>query len=378
MNPTPDFVAIGLAFAAGLAIFLSGANLLSESLRAAAGEGMKRAIGRLTTNRLAGILTGAVATAALDSSSAVAIIAVGLVHARAMTFPQALGVVMGANIGTTVSSQIYALDAVKYGPVLLLPGLLLHWLGRSEAQRRWGGAVFGLGLVFFALTHLEEAARPLRDYGPFRALMLRMADPLWGVLAGAAVTAVIQSSSAMMGILIALAGQGAVRLDAAVAMMLGAEIGTCPDVLVASAGRSREAVRVGVFQLGFNVACVALAVGLVGPLTRAAAWLAGADVKRQLATAHVLFNVGGVLASVWFTRTIAGAVERLIPDRAGGPSAGDAETGPAGSPAEPSSAAADPTRREPGVASGGSPPRSARSRDGLPADWHAFLFIKMM
>lgn len=315
MNGSPDFFAIGLAFAAGLAIFLLGVSLLSNSLEAAAGDRVKALVGRLTTNRFAAVATGVVATAVLDSSSAVAIIAVGLVHARAMTFPQALGVVMGANIGTTVSSQIYALDAVKYGPILLLPGLLLHWLGRSETQRHAGGAVMGLGLVFFALTHLEHAAAPLHDYGPFRDLMRRMENPLLGVAVGAAITAVIQSSSAMVGILIALVGQGAVTLDAAVAMMLGAEIGTCVDVLVASAGRSREALRVGAFQLAFNVACVALCVGLTGPLTRAAVWLAGDDVKRQLATAHVLFNVGGVVLFVGFTETIARAITRLIPDR---------------------------------------------------------------
>ena len=145
--------------------------------------------------------------------------------------------------------------------------------------------------------------------------MVRMENPLLGVLAGAAITAAIQSSSATMGILIALVGNRAVSLDAAVAIMLGAEIGTCLDVLVASAGRSREALRVGVFQLGFNVACVALFIGFTGPLTDAAKWVAGGDAKRQLATAHVLFNVGGVLAFVGFTGIMARWVERLIPDR---------------------------------------------------------------
>lgn len=314
--PSPDFVSIGLAFAAGLVFFLFGVNLLSDSLKAVAGDWMKRAIDRLTTNRFAGVATGAAATAVLDSSSAVAIIVVGLVHARAMTFPQALGVVMGANIGTTLSSQIYALDVVKYGPVLLLPGLLLHWLGTSERQRHGGGAALGLGMVFFALTHLEDAAEPLREYEPFRALMLRMENPVLGVLAGAAATAAVQSSSATMGILIAFVGQGAITLDAAVAVMLGAEIGTCVDVLVASAGRSREAVRVGVFQLGFNLACVALFIGFTGPLARAAAWAAD-DPKQQLATAHMLFNVLSVLAFVGFTRTMARGVERLVPERGG-------------------------------------------------------------
>lgn len=310
----PDFVAIGLGFTAGVVVFLFGVNLLADSLKAVAGGRMKRILAWCTCNRVAGVVAGTVATAVLDSSSAVAILVVGLVHAQALTFPQAVAVVMGANIGTTVSSQVYALDVVKYGPVLMVPGLLAHWLGRSDGRKAWGGVLLGLGFVFFALTHLEGVTKPLRDYEPFRAFMLRMENPLLGVLAGAAATAVLQSSSATMGVLIALVGQGAITMPAAVAMMLGAEVGTCLDVLVASAGRSREAVRVGVFQLIFNLATVALFVGLTGPLTSAAGWAAGDEPKRQLATGHVLVNVAGVLLFLPFTGLIARGVSRLVPD----------------------------------------------------------------
>lgn len=319
---TPVWITLG--FASGLTIFLLGISILSDHLKAAVGERMKRLIARSTANRVLAVTTGIVVTVALGSSSAALIIVVGLVHARALTFPQALGIVLGANIGTTLKSQLLALDVTEYAAALLLPGLLLHWAGRSPVQRTIGGAVLGLGLVFFALAYMETVARPLRDSAAFRGLMLSISHPLLGVLTGAAATAVIQSSSAMMAILIALCGQGAVPLDTAVAIMLGAEIGTCLDVLVASAGRSREAVRVGVFQLGFNVATVALGLLLLTPLCEAATGLAGHDVKRQLATAHVLFNVGGVVLVLGVTRTAGKVVERLIPEPEAGPPLTDA------------------------------------------------------
>lgn len=318
---SPDYLSMGLGFVAALGVFLVGVHLLSENLKVAAGERLKRLIARGTSNTGFAILSGTVATAALDSSSAVIIIVVGLVHAEAMTFRQALGVVLGANIGTTASSQLYALDVVRYAAWVALPGLALRLLGRSETWRAVGGSLLGLGMVFAALTAFEELAKPLREDESFRGLMAGLTNPLAGVAVGAVVTAALQSSSATVGILIALAGQGAVPGPVAVALMMGAEIGTCLDVLVASAGRSREAVRVGVFQLLFNVTTVLLFVGLAGPLASAAAALSG-DPKQQLALAHVLFNVAGVLLFAPFLGPVSGLVERLIPGRAG--SAGDA------------------------------------------------------
>lgn len=322
-DPTaPDFLKIGLGFAAAIVLFLYGVGLLADELKAVAGDRMRAWLARCTGNPFLGVMTGVVVTVLLDSSSAVGVIVVGLVHARAMTFPQALGVVLGANIGTTVSSQVYALDAVKYGPVLLPPGLILHALGPSDRWRRVGGVLLGLGMVFFALTYLEDLAYPLRGYEPFRAAMGRLENPLLGVLAGAAFTAVVQSSSAVMGVMITLIGQGAVTMDAAVAVMMGAEVGTTLDVLAASGTRSRAAVRVGVFHLLFNVTSVALFVGLTGLLIRAAGWLAGDDPRRQLATAHVLFNAAGVLLCVGFVGPVARGLEWLVPDRPAGGQAG--------------------------------------------------------
>lgn len=325
-----DIPSILLGLTGGLVLFLHGIGLLSSSLKAVAGPRLKRLIARFTTNRYAGVGTGAAATAALQSSSATTIMAVGLVNAGAMDLSQSLGVVMGANIGTTLTSQVFAFDLMHYGPLVMLAGLLLAALGRSPGWRELGGVVLGLGLVFFALDLMGEATRPLRDHEPFVEFLCRLENPVWGVLAGAAFTAVIQSSSAMMGILITMVGQGSMTLDAAVAIMLGAEIGTCLDTLVATIGRSREAVRVGVFQLVFNVASVLLFLGLTDPLARLAAWTAPEDVERQLANAHVLFNVTSVVVFLGFTRTAAGLVRRLIP---GGPDADAAEPEPGGEPA---------------------------------------------
>lgn len=310
-----DVQAMLLGMTAGLALFLYGVGVLSEGLQAVAGERMKRLLARATANRFAAVASGAVATTILDSSSAVTILVVGLVGAKLLDLGGALGVILGANIGTTVSSQLFALDVMRYAPVALGAGFLLGRLGRSEGWKRWGDVILALGLIFFGLEHMSEALMPLRDYAPFLALMERMENRFLGALVGAGVTALIQSSSATLGILIQMAKQGSISLKAGVAMMMGAEVGTCLDTMVATVGQSRDAVRAGVFQLAFNLASVALFIGLADPLAQAAAWISEDDPGRQLANAHVLFNVASVLVFLGFVRTAARILTRLIPDR---------------------------------------------------------------
>ena len=248
-----DYYAMGLGLTAGLMLFLLGVGMMSDGLKAVAGDRMKSVLARFTSNRLAGVATGAAVTTVLDSSSATTIMVVGLVDAGLLELSQALGVILGANIGTTVSSQLIASDVMQYAPIALLVGFLMRSLTKGETWPQVGTIVLGLGLVFFGLDHMEEATRPLQDHEPFLALMHRMENPLLGVAAGAIFTAIIASSSAMLGIIIVMAGNGAITLPAALALMMGAEIGTCADTLLATAGRSRAAVRAGVFQLIFNV-----------------------------------------------------------------------------------------------------------------------------
>lgn len=312
----PEKMVLGVI--GGLAIFLLGVEQLARALKTVAGDRMKSLLARLTTNPFAGLGTGAVATTALDSSSVVIIMTIAMVHAGLLTFAQSLGIVLGANIGTTVGGQIIAFDIAKYAPVALLAGLLLHFLGRTERQKNWGLVAMGAGLIFFGLDRIGDAMEPFKSYQPFLDLMKSVAaNPLFGVLLSAAFTIVIQSSSGTMGIVIILATQGLIPLPAAVYLMLGAEIGTCADTLVASIGRTVEAFRTAIFHLLFNIITVIIGVLLAPQLMAVGQWLAfGSDnVGRHIANAHVVFNVAGALLFVGFTPMIAKALEKMIPAR---------------------------------------------------------------
>jgi phosphate:Na+ symporter len=283
-----------------------------------AGDRLKRWLARATTNRVAGLATGTAATAVLDSSSVAIVLVIALVDAGLLDAARALAVVLGANVGTTVSSQLLALDLERWSPVLLAAGLATRLAGRTDRARDAGTAVLGLGLVLFGLLQLSAAVGPLEESERFAAWMQKLERPVLGVLAGAATTLVIQSSSATLGIAIALASQGLLSLPAGVAVMLGAEIGTCSDTLVATLGRSRAAVRVACFHLAFNVLSVCVGLALIEPLTALARALGG-DAARQLANAHVAFNLAGALAALPFLGVAARALERLVPDRPAAP-----------------------------------------------------------
>ena len=326
-----DWLGITLGLVAGLALFLYGVARLAEGMRLVAGDRMRQLLARFTTNRLAGALTGAAATAVLDSSSVTIIMVVALVDAGLLTFVQSLGVILGANIGTTVSSQLIALDVQRYAPLALAVGLLLSVVGRKGRWRQLapaGTALFGLGLVFFGLAQMGAAVEPLKASGRFAEWMARLERPLLGAAVGALTTLVIQSSSATLGIAITLAAQGLLSPAAGVAVMLGAEVGTCADTLLATIGRSREALRAGLFHLLFNLATAAAGLALVVPLAALAAALGGGPA-RQIANAHVAFNVLGVAAALVVLGPVARALGRLVPSRT---AASDAARTPADVP----------------------------------------------
>ena len=327
MSDNVDWLKLAMGAIAGLALFLYGVSQLSESLKELAGDRMRGLLERTAGNRITGLLSGFAVTTVLDSSSVTIILLIAIVNAGALSFAHVLPVILGANIGTTVSSQIFALDIDRYSPVLLAAGLASQTLARSDRARLWGTAALGLGFVLFGLNVIGDAAAPLKNNEAVLGWLKAAEWPLYGVLAGAAVTVAIQSSSAMLGIIIALAGEGVITLPAGIAMMIGAEIGTCADTLVASLGRSREALRAGLFHLGFNLASAALGLLLVGQITALAAWSSG-DVGRQIANAHVGFNLVGALLALPFTALAARLLARLVPDGGGGAQASPAAAKP--------------------------------------------------
>ncbi|RPD44991.1 Na/Pi cotransporter family protein [Hymenobacter sediminis] len=291
-----SLVSIVLLASSGLVLFLYAVSRLALALRHVAGKRVQDVLHRFTHTIPLAILTGTIVTTLLDSSSVVIILAIALVSAGALPFRNSLGIVLGANIGTTISSQLFAFDIGRYAIVAMLPGLLLLLLSKKRAGRTAGRALFCFGLLFFSLFLIGEAAAPLRNYAGVQAWLLRLENPIRGAGVGAIVTLLIQSSSATLGMVIKLAAKGLVTLPAGIAVMLGAELGTCSDTLLATLGRGRAALKTGLFHLGFNTISIALGLLLLEPFTALVLRLAGqADVARQLAHAHVLFNVTGVL-----------------------------------------------------------------------------------
>jgi phosphate:Na+ symporter len=217
-----------------------------------------------------------------------------------MTFRQSMGVVLGANIGTTVSSQILAMDIGKYSPVLLLVGFILLFVSKSGKLNNTAKVIMYFGVLFFGLFTMEKAVEPLRDNTAFHDLMAQTENPVSGSITGAIVTLVIQSSSATVGMAIILAKKGLLGLGGAIAIMLGAELGTCSDTLIATIRGSREALKTGLFHLSFNILSIAIGLTLFKPFIHFVQWVSqGAPIERAVANAHMLFNIAGVCVFVW-------------------------------------------------------------------------------
>jgi phosphate:Na+ symporter len=303
---------------AGLVLFIYGVTQLAQGLGDLNSERMRRVTARFTSNRLAGVATGFAATTLLESSSVTIIMVIAMVSGGVLTFVQSMGVVLGANIGTAVGAQIIALDVERYVPILMVSGLLLMFVGKSETRRKLGLVVLGFGLMFYGLEAIDEAMKPLRDHEAFMHAMTTMGtNPILGAAFGAVFTMIIQSSSATVAIVITLAGSGLISLPTGVAIMLGAEIGTCSDTLLATIGRGRPALRTGVFHLVFNLASACIGVALAPLFVQFIESISGeAGVGRKIAHAQMIFNCAGVAIALPFLPAIARLLERVLPERA--------------------------------------------------------------
>ena len=300
----------------GLCLFLYALSNLSDSLKSILGDRAKKLLGRFTHNIYTGILTGIVITIILDSSSAVIIMAIVLVNAHALNFRQAIGIVLGANIGTTFSSQIIALDVGKFSPIPILLGLILLFFSKAKWVTNTGKVIIYFGILFFGLYTMERAVEPLRDDPMFLNWMTKLENPLAGAGTGALVTLLIQSSSATVGMVITLAKKGLLSLSAGVAVMLGAELGTCADTLLATIRSSRQALKTGLFHLFFNVVSILLGLIFFPFFIMLIHFISGgAHLEQQLANAHMLFNGLGVLLFLPLVGVSEKILNRLFPER---------------------------------------------------------------
>ena len=298
----------------GLALFLFGMDQMTGTLKVIAGERMKSLLEKLTANRFTGVLAGAFVTSIIQSSSVTTVLVVGFVSAGVMTLTQAVGVIMGASIGTTITAQIVAFKVTKVALALVAIGFCLQFLAKRQKVQLYGTMLFGLGLLFFGMNLMSDATAPLRDYPPFIEAASRLDSVVLGVLLSAAFTAVVQSSSATTVLIIVLAGQQLITLNQAVPLVLGANIGTCITALLASIGKPREAIRAAFVHVTFNTLGVVLWIGFVDQL----AWIVeqlSSDVSRQIANAHTIFNVANTAVFIWFTGPLVRLVSWVVPDR---------------------------------------------------------------
>ncbi len=316
MDPHTSVLSIILLVIIGLTVFVYALEKMAMSLRSVATAGLERWLRRYTGNILSAVVVGTVVTMVLDSSSAVIILTIVLVNGGLMTFRNAIGVVMGANIGTTLSSQIIAFDIGEWSALPLCIGLVLQNLGRTAQWKSIGTVVFSFGLLFAGLFLMGHAVEPLKDHPTFVAWLHGLENPLRGAAIGGLITLVIQSSSATVAMAITLASKGILSLPAGIAVMLGAELGTCSDTLLATIKSNRQALKVGLFHVGFNFVTIVMGLLLVHPFTDLVIWISGsAPVSRSIANAHMLFNIIGVLLFLPFASHIAGLMDRWVPER---------------------------------------------------------------
>ena len=322
-----DWFTMGMQLLGGLAIFLFGMEQMADSLRKVAGNRMKDVLGKLTTNRFMGVLTGAFVTAVIQSSSVTTVMLVGFVTAGLMSLSQAVGVIFGANIGTTVTAQIVAFKVTHYALLLVAVGFVLLFTSKSDRVKHYGVLIMGLGLIFFGMGLMSSAMKPLRSFEPFIELMRDVSTPALGILIAAVFTGLVQSSSATTGVVIAMATQGLISLEGGIALIMGANIGTCVTAGLAAIGKPREAVRVAVAHVTFNVAGVAVMVwfipylaDFVRTISPTAEQLTGmdrlaAETPRQIANAHTTFNVLFSLLFLPLAGIVARFCEWLVPDK---------------------------------------------------------------
>ena len=323
-----DTMQILFGLAGGLAIFIFGMNMMSECLQKAAGEKMKTILSMLTKNPVLGVLAGALTTAVLQSSSATTVMAIGFVSANLMTLPQAISIILGANIGTTMTAQIIAFKISDYIYVFIFVGFLVHFICKSEKIKNIGQTIFAFGLLFLGIETMGDVMKPLASSAFFTDMIGRVADiPVLGVAVGTLMTLVVQSSSATIAVLQNFASQAGpdgvtsiIGLTGAIPILLGDNIGTTITALLASVGQSKDAKRTAVSHCMFNLSGAFLFIWFIKPYARLIQYISpkGNEVdviSRQIANAHTGFNLCMTLIWIPLIPFMVKMVMKIVPDK---------------------------------------------------------------
>lgn len=303
-----------LALLGGLALFLYGMHMMSDGLEQAAGDRMKAILEKLTSNRLLGVCVGAAITAVIQSSSATTVMVVGFVNSQLMTLNQAVWIIMGANIGTTITGQLIALDASKIAPLVAIIGVVFVTFFKNKKLNAIGEIMAGLGILFIGMDMMKDAMVPLQNSEAFINAMTTIKNPVLAILLGAGFTALIQSSSASVGILQALALSGLIGLDSAIYIIFGQNIGTCITAVLASLGANRNAKRTTIIHLSFNIigTLIFLIVVHIVPFVD---WMQQITTNpaAQIANSHTVFNISTTLLLIPFGNKLAHLAQFILP-----------------------------------------------------------------
>ncbi len=304
-----------LGLLGGLALFLYGMQMMSGGLEAVAGDRMKTILEKLTANRFVGVLVGCLITMVIQSSSATTVMVVGFVNAQMMTLRQAVWVIMGANIGTTITGQLIALDIGQIAPIIAFVGVALVVFMKGQTKRQIGEIIAGLGILFLGMNMMSSAMTPLREMPQFVNVVSNFSNPLVGILVGAGFTALIQSSSASVGVMQALAISGVVDLHTAVYVLFGQNIGTCITAVLASIGSSTEAKQTTIIHLSFNIigTIIFTIICMLTPLTDWVMSWTPSNAPQQIANMHTLFNICTTILLIPFGYKLADFAEKVLP-----------------------------------------------------------------
>nr|WP_314277946.1 Na/Pi cotransporter family protein [uncultured Peptostreptococcus sp.] len=306
---------IAISLIGGLGMFLYGMNVMGDGLQKAAGEKLKKIIEMLTTNKIMGVLIGTLVTGIIQSSSATTVMTIGFVNAGIMSLQQAVGVIMGANIGTTVTAQLVSFNIEKYAPIAIGIGMVFWFFTKKKNIKNISEILIGFGILFVGMNFMKAAAAPVSSMPQVHDAMLYLSkNPILGILAGFLITGTIQSSSASIGILIVLASQGVLPITAALPVLYGDNIGTCVTSLLSTIGASRNARRAAIMHLCFNVIGTILFIFILSrPIISLVTSLDPSNVSRQIANAHTLFNVVNVIILLPFSSYLVKLATKLVP-----------------------------------------------------------------
>ncbi|MFQ6677160.1 MAG: Na/Pi cotransporter family protein [Fidelibacterota bacterium] len=310
----------------GLSLFLYGMGKMSEGMKKSAGDRLSNILSALTNNRIVGMTVGAFVTMVIQSSSATTVMLVSFVQAQLMTFVQSLGVILGADIGTTITAQLIAFKVTDYALLMVAVGFALTLFSKKDSSKYIGEVVMGFGILFFGMKLMSDAMTPLRTHLPFIELLKGLENPLLGLLLGTIFTALIQSSGAFAGIIIVLAQQGLLTLEAGIPLIFGANIGTCITAGLASIGTTREAKRVAMAHVLFKIGGVFLFIfwipafaDLIRSISPAYDGIGihklAAETPRQIANAHTIFNVSLAIIFLPFTSYFAKIFVKILPEK---------------------------------------------------------------